>query len=756
MFWVVSVFMLYCALLFYHLAPASFYGRGPLRAAQIAVISTGVIMLVLSLVSYLRIQKVIGLSNSLHYTSEIKLQLETTYSNLRDADGALKSFLLSYDSSHYRKFVQRSQVAAAGIDDLKKMMSHPALKSQMEKLDSVVRVRDAIMLEFINEEQRRNDYLGRIRNINDYLDAQIDSISAAVETQEGDQMTRKQAVEQLTPFLLLAFQVVIVIVLFLAYRFIAKELRNRQLILGELKITNSELNRSFHEMKKQKDFIQAILDSSFNLIAVYDLEGRFISFNRQCEEQFGKKADQVLGKTFPEAFPGTEDFSWYKDLQRALRGEAVYTENFEAVAPGRFFQSHTVPVNDSTGNPLYIVAIAHEITPIVSVARDLREANEALIRQNEFAEALLNASVDSICVFDTSLRFVSINKTARELYGMGPEMIGKKLTEAFPQTTGSKTELGLLAAVDGVATSKLKHKSVVLDKIYESFFIPLKANDKVYAVMLIHHDVTDFVQASEALHEKNKELERSNSELEQFAFIASHDLQEPLRKIQTFTSIIEDENIEGTRRIDYVKKINAASARMSELIRNVLDFSKVRLVKPEFEEVNLNTVIRQAMVEQELLLKEKDGRIEFATLPTIKGSFPQLVQLFSNLLENAVKFTVVPPVVRITSEVVSENTALTKQGVADYHKISVTDNGIGFQDKFKDHIFEVFKRLHSQNEFKGTGIGLAICKRVVTNHNGFISVQSEVGKGSTFSIYLPLVQQKTKERVLESQTHSTS
>ncbi len=708
-------------------------------------------MLVLSLVSYLRIQKLISLSNSLHNTSEIKLQLESTYSNLRDADGALKSFLLSRDSTHYHKFVQRSQVASAGVTSLKDMMWRPALKAQMENLDSVVGVRDAIMLEFINDHQRHNDYLGRIRSINDYIDNQIDTISAAVETQEGDQISRKQAVEQLTPFLLLAIQVVIVIVLFLAYRFIAKELRNRQLILGELKITNSELNRSFLEMKKQKDFIQAILDSSFSLIAVYDLEGRFISFNRQCEEQFSKKADEVLGKSYLEAFPGEQNSSAYRDLQRALNGDAVYTENFEAVAPGRFFQSHTVPVKDSNGNPLYIVAIAHEITPIVSVARDLREANDALVRQNQFAETLLNASIDAICVFDTSLNFLSFNRAASEIFDIRPDMLGKAFTEAYPKAVGSKTHLGLLAAVEGVATTKLKHKSVVVDKTFESFFIPLKANDQVYAVMLIHHDVTDFVEASEALHEKNTELERSNSELEQFAFIASHDLQEPLRKIQTFTSIIGEENIEASRRNNYVRKINAASARMSELIRNVLDFSKVRLVKPEFEDVDLNAVIRQAMIEQELLLNEKGGRIEFAVLPVVKGSFPQLVQLFSNLLENAVKFTVVPPEVTITAEVVSENTATTKQ-VVDYHKISVTDNGIGFPAKYKDHIFEVFKRLHSQNEFKGTGIGLAICKRVVTNHEGFISVQSEVGKGSTFSIYLPLVQKGESEPVLETQT----
>jgi signal transduction histidine kinase len=120
-------------------------------------------------------------------------------------------------------------------------------------------------------------------------------------------------------------------------------------------------------------------------------------------------------------------------------------------------------------------------------------------------------------------------------------------------------------------------------------------------------------------------------------------------------------------------------------------------------------------------------------------------------LENAVKFTVVPPVVTITSEVVSESAFGARRGITDYHKISVKDNGIGFPDKYKDQIFEVFKRLHSQSEFKGTGIGLAICKRVVTNHKGFISVSSEVGKGSTFSIYLPLVLQDEIEPALIAQ-----
>lgn len=716
-----------------------------MRAARIAVVATGLIMLVLSIVSSLRIQKLVTLSDNLYYTSELQVMLERAYSDLRDIDGAVKSFVISRDSSHYHKFLSRSREASAAISNLKTMVTRPDLLAQMEKLDSLVRQREAIMLDFISSDRRPKEFLDRLRSTNDVIDDLIHSISAAVELQEGDQVTRKQDVARITPYVLLSIQILIVIVLFLAYRFIARELRNRQLILGELRITNEELSRSFLEMKRQKDFTDAILDSSFSLITVYDLDGRFISFNRQCEELFGKRAEEVLGKKYLEVFPGTEDSATYKDLQRALEGEPVYTENFQAVAEGRFFQSHTVPVRDSNGIPMYIVAIAEEITPIVNVARDLRMANEELLKQKEFAETLLNASVDAICVFDTSLKFVSFNKAAAQIFDITPDMQGKVFHEAYPRAAGSKTHVGLLAAADGIPTIKLRHKSVVVDKTFESFFIPLKANDEVYAVMLIHHDVTDFAQASEELHEKNKELERSNSELEQFAFVASHDLQEPLRKIQTFTSMILEENVDVSRRQDFIQRINSAALRMSELIRNVLDFSKIRLEKPEIETVDLNDVVRQAMIEQELLLNEKGGQIQFDSLPKVRGSFSQLVQLFSNLLENAVKFTVDIPVVRITAEIVSGPSNAPQRGLADYHKISVIDNGIGFPEKYKDQIFEVFKRLHSQSEFRGTGIGLAICKRVVTNHKGFIAVESAVGKGSTFSVYLPLEQEDSED-----------
>src|SRR5690606_4700041 len=186
--------------------------------------------------------------DNLYYTSELQVMLERAYSDLRDIDGAVKSFVISRDSSHYYKFLRRSGDASAAISNLKTMVTRHDLRAQMEKLDSLVRQREAIMLDFISSDRRPREFLDRLRSTNDVIDDLIHSISAAVELQEGDQVTRKHDVARITPYVLLSIQILIVIVLFLAYRFIARELRNRQLILGELRATNEELRRSFLEM----------------------------------------------------------------------------------------------------------------------------------------------------------------------------------------------------------------------------------------------------------------------------------------------------------------------------------------------------------------------------------------------------------------------------------------------------------------------------------------------------------------------------
>ncbi|MEM1441130.1 MAG: ATP-binding protein [Verrucomicrobiota bacterium] len=255
-------------------------------------------------------------------------------------------------------------------------------------------------------------------------------------------------------------------------------------------------------------------------------------------------------------------------------------------------------------------------------------------------------------------------------------------------------------------------------------------------------DITERKRSDEALLRYAEDLERSNAELDSFASVASHDLQEPLRKIRTMggrlVDICEDSLDEKAR--DYLDRMIKASDNMHRLIRDLLSFSRVETKGQPFAVVALNESLADATSMLELAIEETHAKIEVEALPTIEADEAQMRQLFQNLVGNAIKFRRegVPPEIRISCQ-------STKLGKEDAIEIRVKDNGIGFDEKYKDRIFEIFQRLHGKNHFEGTGIGLAICKKIVERHRGVISALASPDSGAEFIFSLPTKQPVTRE-----------
>ncbi|HEX8334625.1 MAG TPA: ATP-binding protein [Segetibacter sp.] len=251
------------------------------------------------------------------------------------------------------------------------------------------------------------------------------------------------------------------------------------------------------------------------------------------------------------------------------------------------------------------------------------------------------------------------------------------------------------------------------------------------------------LELNQALLEKNEELQRSNKELVSFSYVASHDLQAPLRQIRTFTSRlleIEADNISEPGR-DYLNRIESAARRMQNLIDDLLSWSKTDTSEKTFQQCDLNEILEEVKNTLRSFIEEQGATIEATNLPTAKVIPFQFKQMLENLLINSIKYSKpgVAPHITIKCEQVKSSEIDAKDVQADksYYKFSISDNGIGFDPQYAERIFELFQRLHDKHEYPGTGLGLAICKKVIENHKGFITASASPGSGATFTVFLP-------------------
>lgn len=252
---------------------------------------------------------------------------------------------------------------------------------------------------------------------------------------------------------------------------------------------------------------------------------------------------------------------------------------------------------------------------------------------------------------------------------------------------------------------------------------------------------SELKRANQSLEEKNRELERSNQELASFSYVASHDLQEPLRKIQAFTQrITEADEFNDTTR-DYFNRIRAGARRMQNLIDSLLDFSRVNTSKNIFEPIDLNVLVQDVLLHLKDMTEEKVATITVGLLPKVNVIPVQFHQLLLNLLSNALKYgkTGIPPIIQVKAEKVRGSTITFADVDVNhaYWAIRITDNGIGFEQQYEHKIFEIFQRLHGRHEYAGTGIGLAICKKIAQNHYGTIVATGVPDEGSVFTVYIP-------------------
>lgn len=377
-------------------------------------------------------------------------------------------------------------------------------------------------------------------------------------------------------------------------------------------------------------------------------------------------------------------------------------------------------------------------------------------------ELILNSAGEGICGLNLDGTIAFANPAAAKITGWPiEELVGRP-----------EDQIVRLPVIEGGRSASSNPRSATGDPTFvrrdgtcfqaEYARTSITENERIVGTVLIFKDVTERKQAELALSNKAAELARSNAELEQFAFVASHDLQEPLRKILAFGDRLKAKcarvNLEEGQ--DYLERMQNAAARMQRLINDLLTFSRVISRPQQFVPVDLGTVTREVLGDLEMRIEKGRAQVEVDGMPTIEADPTQMRQLLQNLIGNALKFQPAGGTPRIRIEAsVFRRPSVTGQTASiqrrskeensvgeEFCELRVKDNGIGFEEKYLDRIFAVFQRLHGRQEYEGTGVGLAVCRRIVDRHGGTITARSKPGEGATFLVTLPVRQPMKPEK----------
>lgn len=487
-------------------------------------------------------------------------------------------------------------------------------------------------------------------------------------------------------------------------------------------------------------------------------------------EILGKTAEEVLNRPVFESMPETRNQGLEQLLQHVFDTGERFEANEYPLQITRNGKMHSIyvnfiyePIRETDGSVSALICVAVDVTEQVVARRKIEESRE------ELQLALDIADLGAFHV-DLSTNMATYSQRIMDWFGLDEQELSMEviLSRVHPEDLSRvKQALGDSSISEANSlhdvTYRVEHPHDHTIRHLRSFGKTLFTEGNAFVIVGAIQDVTAQMLYQQQLRESesglqqkvlertldlealNQELKRSNDKLEEFAYAASHDMKEPIRKIQFFTDRLKKElepalNEEQSRLFG---RIGHAANRMSTLIEDLLTYSHVSKGIPYVATIDLNQKVRNVLEDLELEIEEKGAKITVGSLPSITGHRQQIQQLFQNLVSNALKYARpgIPPEVEISSQLVyGHQMPLALKGPEaekQYHLIEVNDNGIGFDQQDAERIFHVFTRLHGKAEYPGTGIGLSIVQKVVDNHNGHIWAESEPGKGSSFKVLLP-------------------
>jgi PAS domain S-box-containing protein len=465
------------------------------------------------------------------------------------------------------------------------------------------------------------------------------------------------------------------------------------------------------------------------IIVIIDRKGKVSLINSKGSEILGYNKEEIVGKSWFENFVLKEDeslevFNELMDGKKEQSEMAIVTGNGEI----KIISWHNQVLVDDKGNITGILLSGDDITPHKKAEMQIKFLTDILDRIN-----------DAVIAVNNDYRVIYWNKSAEKLLNQRYDEVKGKLLSEIDQYewVNFKDEK---EPYESLKTHGHWHgKNMHIKKNGKSIWVDSAVNILKYeknefnGTLTVIYDITKQKQIEKSLKKVIEDLKRSNEELQQFAYVTSHDLQEPLRTIASFTQLLE-RRYKGKLDLDadeFIGYIVDATKRMQTLINDLLNYSRVRVTGDNFKLIDTEEIIHQTLSNLKALIKENSAVITHDPLPRVMADPGQLLQLFQNLIGNAIKFRKpeIPPKIHVSARKNEKN---------NEYVFSVQDNGIGMDPQYAKRIFTIFQRLHTQDEYAGTGIGLAVSKKVVEMHGGRIWVESKPGKGSVFYFTIPI------------------
>ena len=506
------------------------------------------------------------------------------------------------------------------------------------------------------------------------------------------------------------------------------------------------MDHSKHEIFNLESF-KDLFDHAHDLIHIVEPDGSILYINNAWNKLFGYAEEEVQGQSIYSFIDSAdrERFKAYREqVLQNIAPEKHITVSMITKDGYKVFVEGFVSVKIINNRPVYTKGIFRDITTRVQSEAKLKE-RETNLKQ------LLYYAPDAIIVINAESVVTYWNPRAEAVFGWSAEeVIGRSLAEIIiPPQYRDAHKSGMQRYLTTGQANVLNRtiEITALDKTGREFYVSLTISttyqNGVISFIAFLRDIDDQKRSALELAQKKTELEASNQELEQFAHVASHDMKEPIRKIRVFISLLQSQSQNRLSPEDknLLDKIDMAASRLNDMVEGVLAYSTVKADIPIVEKVDLNEVVKAVVTDLELIIQQKKARINYEALPVIEGGRVLLYQLFYNLLNNALKFTqpLADPQIEIKSRILKGNAInhFQADGAVSYAEITVRDNGIGFAQEDAKNIFNTFARLHSKDQYEGTGLGLSLCKNIAEKHKGFITAFGKEGEGASFVIFLP-------------------